>query len=86
MKKKKKSNKFYKTLSFILVLITVFALSVITYFEAIPSKYLIILGIILAIIIILIVYKLNVKTTIEVTDIKLCVETSNLIKKSQLCK
>ena len=32
------------------------------------------------------VNKLNVKTTIEVTDIKLCVETSNLIKKSQLCK
>ena len=32
------------------------------------------------------VKKLNVETKIEVTDIKLCVETSNLIKKSQLCK
>ena len=32
------------------------------------------------------VKNLKVETKIEITDIKLCVETSNLIKKSQLCK
>ena len=32
------------------------------------------------------VKNLKVETKIEITDIKLCVETSNLIKKSQICK
>jgi len=63
-KKRKNNKKFYKILSFILLLVTVFAFSVLTYFDALPMKYLIIGGALLALIILFIMYKLNVKTNL----------------------
>ncbi len=60
--KKKNSNLFYKILSFILVIISVLAASVILYFKVLPLKYLILIFIVLGIIIIGISYKLNTKS------------------------
>ena len=62
--KKRKTTKFYKVLSFILLLFTVFAASCLVYFEVLPVKYLIILGVIFSIIIFYIIYKLNVRTNL----------------------
>ena len=64
-KTRKKTNKqFYKILSFILIICTVFAASVLIYFEVIPINYLIIGGIVLSLIILFLIYKLNVKTNL----------------------
>lgn len=60
--KNKKSSNFCKILSFILIVISVLAFSVLLYFEAIPNKYLIMLGIVLGIIVLFVVIKLNIKT------------------------
>jgi polyisoprenyl-teichoic acid--peptidoglycan teichoic acid transferase len=62
VKKKKKSHKFYKVLSFILVVFTVLASSVLVYFDAIPTKYLIPGLIIIGIIVLFIAVKLNRRT------------------------
>lgn len=63
-KNKTKTNLFYKILSFILILISVLATSVILYFEALPIKYLIIIFIVLTLIVLGISYKLNTKTNL----------------------
>ncbi|MDD2208371.1 MAG: LCP family protein [Bacilli bacterium] len=63
-KNKKKSNSFYKILSFILIVISVLAASVILYFEVLPTKYLIVLFVILALIVLGISYKLNSRTSL----------------------
>lgn len=63
-KQKKITNKFYKTLSFILVLITVLAINVIIYFKVLPNKYLIPAIITVGILIIIIAFFLNKKTKI----------------------
>lgn len=59
---KKKNNKFYKILSFILLIFTIFSFSILLYFDVLPIKYLIIGGILLSVIILFIIYKLNIKT------------------------
>lgn len=63
-KNKKKFNAFYKILSFILITISVLAASVILYFEVLPTKYLIVLFLILALIVLGISYKLNSRTSL----------------------
>lgn len=64
--KNKKNNKnsiiFYKILSFILIIISVFTFSIILYFEVLPLKYLIPIIVIFSILIFIISYKLNKRT------------------------
>ena len=66
--KSKKSNKnslmFYKILSFLLIVISVFSFSIILYFEVLPLNYLVPFIIIFGIIIFTICYKLNKRTTL----------------------
>lgn len=64
--KKKKNNKilFYKILSFILVISTVFLSSTIVYLDMLPTKYLVLLGILLFALVILLIYKLNHKALV----------------------
>ena len=64
VQKKKKPNNFYKCLSYILILFTVFSFSVLLYFDVLPSKYLILSGITIGIIVIFIMYKLNAKSNL----------------------
>ncbi|MDD2409394.1 MAG: LCP family protein [Bacilli bacterium] len=63
-KSKKNSMLFYKILSFILIVISVFTISIILYFEVLPINYLIPIIIVLSIIIFTISYKLNKRTTL----------------------
>ncbi|MDD4706038.1 MAG: LCP family protein [Bacilli bacterium] len=63
-KSKKNSVLFYKILSFILIVISVFAFSILLYFEVLPMNYLIPIIIIFGILIFIISYKLNKKTTL----------------------
>ena len=60
-KTKKQSNAFYRFISYILLLFTVFTLSVLAYFNVLPNKYLIILCIIVLLLVLLLIYKLNHK-------------------------
>ena len=64
-KSKKTTNKFYKILSFILILITLLAVNVIIYFNVLPKKYLIPAIIVIGIITLLIVYFLNRRTKLS---------------------
>ena len=61
-KKKKSNNKFYKILSFILIVFSVLSFSVLIYFDIIPYKYLIPGIIVLGLIVFFIVIKLNRRT------------------------
>ena len=64
MKNKKSKNFFYKMLSFILIVISVFFFSTILYFEVLPLKYLIVLILIFGYIVFIISYNLNKKTNL----------------------
>lgn len=60
-KSKKKSNKvmFYKLLSFILVICTVFLGSTVVYFDIVPVKYLFVIFGVLGCLVLFLIYKLN---------------------------
>ena len=57
--KKKKSNKIFKTISVILLILSLFSFSVLLYFDILPKTYLIIVGIISTVIILYTIHELN---------------------------
>ena len=62
--KKKKVSKFYKIVSFILLITTVISLGFLVYFDVLPLKYLLILGLFVFIVVLCIVRKLNKRTNL----------------------
>ena len=62
--KTKKNSKFYKIVSFILIVTTIISGGFLVYFDVLPLKYLLIGAVIILGIVLLIVYKLNAKTNL----------------------
>lgn len=67
--KKKKNNKFFKIVSIVLLILSIFSFSVLLYFDILPKTYLIMVGIISTIIILFTVHNLNNSTNIFIKGI-----------------
>ena len=58
----KSNNNFYKIFSYILLILTVFTISTVIYFDVLPIKYLIPICLLISLLILFLMYKLNHKT------------------------